>query len=140
MSISCSELPVAAVTFHGAIILWLWRWPTVAHNYPASNPFCLFFLRRSWPGLAVQPASRALLGHVRMFRYNKRIKQLTLGYGVVAMARKVACFGCVSLGRTLLSVKFRKSQNDVLDEAEVIHFEPLIPTHGLPWYVEDFVK
>lgn len=138
MSISCSELPVAAVTFHGAIILWLRRWPTVAHNYPAPNPFCLFFLRRSCPGLAVQPASHALLGHVRMFRYNNSTKQLTPGYSVVAMACKVARCGSVSLGRTMLSGTFRKSQSDEPDEAEIIYFEPLIPTHGLPKYGENF--
>lgn len=58
MSVSCSELSVATVTFDGATFLGRWMWPTVAHKYPPSNVLCLFSSpHRSYSGLTGQLVS-----------------------------------------------------------------------------------
>lgn len=60
MSISCSELPVVAVTFDGATFLCRSTWPTVAHNYPASNRLSLF-LTLAVPAQALSDREPAVL-------------------------------------------------------------------------------
>lgn len=60
MSVSCSELSVVAVTPDGASFLCRSTWPTVAHNYPASNTLSVF-LTFAVPAQALPDGQPAML-------------------------------------------------------------------------------